>query len=113
MTKSPNPRISDELLDALLGGEDPREAFREGDLFVALRKAVAERALNAEMSAHLEEEAARGRTNHRNGHSRRRVLTKSGTMEVAVPRDRRGRFEPRLIGKYSRRLPGFDAKVIS
>lgn len=113
MTKSPNPRISEELLDALLGGEDPREAFREGDLFVALRKAVAERALNAEMSAHLEEEAARGRGNHRNGHNRKRVLTESGTMEVAVPRDRRGRFEPRLIEKYSRRLPGFDAKVIS
>ena len=113
MTKSRKPRISEELLDALLGGQDPREAFREGDLFVDLRKAVAERALNAEMEAHLAEEAARGERNHRNGHSRKRVLTDLGSMEVAVPRDRRARFEPRLIEKYSRRLPGFDERVIS
>ena len=51
--------------------------------------------------------------NQRNGHKRKRVLTGSGSMEVAVPRDRRGRFEPQLIEKWVRRLPGFDEKVIS
>ena len=34
-------------------------------------------------------------------------------MELEVPRDRAGRFEPRLVEKYCRRLPGFDDKVLS
>ena len=106
-------RISDELLDELLGGEDPAEAFRNGDLLTELRKAVAERALDAEMQAHLEDEHEAGSGNHRNGHNRKRVLTDGGAMDVAVPRDREGRFEPQLIEKYCRRLPGFDDKVIS
>ena len=106
-------RISDELPDELLGGEDPVVAFRNGDLLTELRKAVAERALDAEMQAHLEDERDAGSGNHRNGHNRKRVLTEGGAMEVAVPRDREGRFEPQLIEKYCRRLPGFDDKVIS
>ena len=89
------------------------EAFRSGDLLGALQKAIAERALGAEMAVHLgnEEEVSAG--NQRNGHNRKRVLTGSGSMEVAVPRDRQGRFEPQLIEKWVRRLPGFDEKVIS
>jgi putative transposase len=34
-------------------------------------------------------------------------------MEIAVPRDREGRFDPQLIGKYQRRFPGFDEKILS
>ena len=109
----PDSRISDELLDELLGGEDPAEAFRNGDLLTELRKAVAERALDAEMQAHLEDEHEAGSGNHRNGHNRKRVLTDGGAMDVAVPRDREGRFEPHLIEKYCRRAAGFDDKVIS
>ena len=81
--------ISDELLDRLLAGRDPAEAFRSGELIDDLKKAVAERALGrAEMDAHLgnEEEPAAG--NHRNGLNRKRVLTESGAMELEVPRDR-------------------------
>ena len=106
-------RISGELLDELLGGEDPREAIRSGELFAELQKSLAERALQAEMELHLsgEEELASG--NHRNGHNRKRVLTGTGSVELSVPRDREGRFEPQLIEKWVRRLPGFDEKVIS
>ena len=116
MTRPRRPageRISAELLDELLGGEDPREVFRKGELFADLQRAVAERALHAEMEVHLESEEERGTGNHRNGHNRKRVLTGTGAMEVAVPRDRHGRFEPQLIEKWVRRLPGFDEKVIS
>ncbi len=112
MTKH-RQRISDEVLDELLAGEDPLEAFRNGELLADLRKAVAERALNAEREAHWEGAHEAGARNHRNGHHRKRVLTGSGAMEAAVPRDRLGRFEPRLIEKYCRRLPGFDGKVIA
>ena len=106
-------RISGELLDELLGGEDPREAIRSGELFAELQKSLAERALQAEMELHLsrEEELASG--NHRNGHNRKRVLTGTGSVELSVPRDRQGRFEPQLVEKWARRLPGFDEKVIS
>ena len=51
--------------------------------------------------------------NHRIGHNRKRVLTDDGALELEVPRDRQGRFEPQLVEKYARRLPGFDDKVIS
>ena len=113
-TRTPgNGPISDELLDRLLAGRDPAEAFHSGELIDDLKKAVAERALDAEMDVHLggEEEQASG--NHRNGHNRKRVLTESGAMDLEVPRDRRGNFEPRLVERYARRLPGFDDKVIS
>ena len=104
-------RFRDELLDELLAGADPAEVFADGGVLDDLKKAVAERALDAEMDAHLDRERSGG--NHRNGHNRKRVLTDEGALELAVPRDRAGRFEPRLVEKYCRRLPGFDDKVIS
>ena len=106
-------RISNELLDELLAGEDPREAFQSGELFADLQKSLAERALHAEMEVHLASEEEAGSGNHRNGHNRKRVLTGTGSVDLAVPRDREGRFEPQLIEKWARRLPGFDEKVIS
>ena len=106
-------RISDGLLDELLAGQDPSEVFRDGSLIDDLKKAVAERALDAEMEAHLGHEAEQVSGNHRNGHNRKRVLTEDGALDLEVPRDRQGRFEPQLVEKYARRLPGFDDKVIS
>ena len=106
-------KISDEVLDELLVGQDAAEAFRSGTLVDDLKKAVAERALDAEMEAHLEREGEQDAGNHRNGHNRKRVLTDAGAMDLEVPRDRHGRFEPQLVERYARRLPGFDEKVIS
>ncbi len=54
-----------------------------------------------------------GPRNHRNGHSRKTVLTGTGALELQVPRDRQASFEPQLIAKYRRRLPDFDDKVVS
>ena len=51
--------------------------------------------------------------NRRNGYSKKTVLTENEAMELAIPRDRRGSFEPQLIAKYQRRFPGFDDKIIS
>ena len=111
--KAAAARISDEMLDELLGGEDPGEAFRSGELFGDLQKSLAERVLRTEMEVHLSREEESGSGNHRNGHNRKRVLTGTGSLEVAVPRDRAGRFEPQLIEKWARRLPGFDEKVLA
>ena len=52
-------------------------------------------------------------TNHRNGTGRKTVLTEYGPLPIAVPRDREGTLEPRLIPKHERRLTGFDDKVLA
>ena len=56
--------------------------------------------------------SGRGTSNNRNGHGKKRVLTESGSVEVAVPRDRDASFSPQLVKKAQSRLPGFDEKVI-
>jgi transposase-like protein len=53
------------------------------------------------------------RKNCRNGYSRKRVLSKDGAMEIAVPRDRAGEFEPQIISKGQRRFNGFDDRIIA
>jgi putative transposase len=104
--------IADEVLDKLLEGRDPRTIFESGGVLDALKKRLAERMLNAEMEHHLSEEE-REAGNHRNGYSTKTVLTDTGKVELAVPRDRHSRFDPVLIGKYRRRFPGFDERIIA
>ncbi len=105
--------IEKELLDRLLAGRDPQEVFARDGLLDDLKKALSERILNAELDQHLEEERIGERTNRRNGHSKKSVLTSTSKIEIAVPRDRTGTFDPQLIAKYQRRFPDFDAKIIS
>ena len=62
-------RFSNELLDQLLAGRDPKSVLDSGGLIGDLKKALAERMLNAEMDVHLANEAQAGETNHRNGSS--------------------------------------------
>jgi putative transposase len=101
------------LLDQLLCGADAKTAFEKDGLLDELKKALAERALNAEIDHHLESGEAQGRTNSRNGYGKKRVLSKTGTIPLEVPGDRLSTFDPQLIAKYQRRFPGFDEKVIS
>ena len=103
-------RIKDAMLDQILGDADPTELFQSGELIGELKRKLAERILDAEMDAHLEQDQEVN--NVRNGHNAKTVLTDSGSMPLEVPRDRQGTFEPQLIEKYARRLPGFDDKVI-
>src|SRR5512135_3613615 len=114
MARRKQPNIPDQLLDQLLAGGDPRDTLAGKDgVLDALKKALAERALNAEMDHHLESGEPDGRPNTRNGYGRKTVLTETGRMELEVPRDRLSRFDPVLVAKYRRRLPGFDEKVVS
>lgn len=111
MARRKDPSIPDALLDQLLAGADAKTAFDPGGLLDGLKKALAERALNAEMDHHLEGEGGVG--NSRNGFGRKTVLTETGKLELEVPRDRQASFDPQLIAKYQRRFPGFDDKIIS
>ena len=105
--------IKKDTLDQLLAGRDPREVFAKDGLVDELKKALANRVLSAELDDHLDGEAAAGKANRRNGYSKKTVLGESSKLELRIPRDREGTFDPKLIAKYQRRFPGFDAKIIS
>jgi putative transposase len=106
------------LLDELLKDyTDPKDLLGEHGLLKQLTKRVVERALEAELTAHLGY-APYGRPgteaqNARNGKSHKTVQTDTGPLYLEVPRDRKGRFLPRLVPKRQRRLEGFDDKVLS
>jgi putative transposase len=105
--------IKKDVLDQLLSGRDPAQVFAEGGLVDELKKALANRVLNAEMDEHLDQQAAAGKANRRNGYSNKTVLSENAKIELKIPRDREGSFDPKLIARYQRRFPGFDAKIIS
>src|SRR5919202_501149 len=113
MPRRKQPAIPDELLDQLLAGSDARSALADGGLLDGLKKALAERALNAELDHHLEGGEPDGRANGRNGYGSKTVLTGTGKLDLQVPRDRLSTFDPQLIAKYQRRFPGFDDKIVS
>ena len=113
MARRKQPSIPDALLDQLLAGADPKSAFAKDGLLDELKKALAERALNAEIDHHLEIGEPDGRPNGRNGYGRKTVLTDTGKLALEVPRDRLGTFDPQLIAKYQRRFPGFDETIVS
>jgi transposase-like protein len=110
--------FSPEILDQLLAGySKPEDLTSDDGIFKRLKKALIERALGAELSDHLGYEkgdpAGRGSGNSRNGTSGKTVLTEDGEVQIEVPRDRAGTFEPRLIAKGQTRFDGFDDKIIS
>jgi transposase-like protein len=73
--------------------------------------------MSAEMSQHLGykqgEPKPAGQANQRNGTSGKTVLTDDGSVDIQVPRDREGSFEPLIVGKHERRFTGFDQKIIA
>ena len=112
------PAIRAELLDELLEGyEKPEDLLGRDGILDQMKKAIMERALGAEITDHLGYEegdlAGKGSGNSRNGFGQKQVITENGQFEIEVPRDREGSFDPKLIKKRQRRLPGFDDKVIS
>lgn len=113
MPRRKQPAIPNELLDQLLAGSDPGAALADGGLLDGLKKALAERALNAELDHHLENGEPDGRTNSRNGYGAKTMLTGTGKLDLQVPRERLATFDPQLIAKCQRRFPGFDDKIIS
>lgn len=122
--KNEKPNLSNRERAALkqeLIAELVADCQTEGDLFgpegvfTRLKGAVMERLLEAEMTTHLghERHERRQGDNSRNGHSSKTVTTESGPVQVRVPRDRQGTFEPKLVKKHQTRLEGFDEKVLA
>jgi putative transposase len=111
MPRRKEPRIPDAILDQLRAGADPKTAFDPNGLLDERKKALAERALDAGMDHPLA--GGNGAGNGRNGHGRKTVIADTSRIALEVPRDRRSRFDPRLIAKCQRRFPGLDEKIVS
>jgi putative transposase len=109
------PGLSDEALDQLIDGVRTPAELEE--LFRGLKRAITERILRAELTDHLGyaegEPRPDGITNARNGTTPKTVVTDTGALPLAIPRDRASSFAPQLVPKGVRRLPGFDQKVLS
>jgi transposase-like protein len=116
--KETTKRSADEIIDAMLEeyGTSREAVLGEEGIWGTLKKRLVERALAGELTHHLGYRAGQkpaGARNQRNGYSKKRVLGEEGAMEIAVPRDREGSFEPVLIAKGQRRFDGFDQRIIA
>lgn len=112
--KSKQDTLIDELLEDC---QDPKDILGKNGLLKQLTKRLVERTLEAELAGHLGYEAhsikGRGSGNNRNGKGHKTVQSDTGALEIEVPRDRNGTFEPQLVKKRQRRLEGFDDKVLA
>lgn len=131
-SKKRRKELTLEIADRLVAeyGMSSEAVFGGGGILKDLAQAVLERALAGELTHHLgykkgerskvgeagsEEEGAgepQGRGNCRNGSSRKVVLCQDGKMEIAVPRDREGSFEPLMLPKHEKRFDGFDERIV-
>jgi transposase-like protein len=113
----------DEILDELLADcQNPEDILGESGLLKQLSKRLIERALAGELNHHFKvekeveldesdsERLLRG--NSRNGYSKKTIQTNHGEMDLAIPCDRNGEFDPVLIPKHQRRLAGLDEKIL-
>src|SRR5919109_2581791 len=95
-------------------------------LFRGLMKSALQRMLDTEMNVHLSRTDAPAPLdppaepqlpdlprNRRNGFSKKTIQGEMGEIPLDIPRDRNGTFQPQLIGKYQRRLAGFDDKILT
>ena len=117
MAKKKKPDELDDLIGDLTKDATAAELLRDGGLLKELKKRLIETALEAEMTEHLgyERHSPEGDNsgNSRNGRTSKRVIDGDGGLEIDVPRDRNGEFDPQLVHKRQVRLPGFDEKVLS
>jgi putative transposase len=107
-----------DLIDSLLSGyKKPEDLIGENGLLKQLTKALVERALDAEMEAHLghakNDTVTNPAGNTRNGKSSKKLKGEFGELPIEIPRDRNGSFEPQIVPKHQTRWSGFDDKILS
>ncbi|KOU22545.1 IS256 family transposase [Streptomyces sp. WM6368] len=111
--------VDDQLIDELVSRAqaDGLQLTGEGGLLQQLTKRLLESALEGEITDHLgydkHDPAGKNGGNSRNGTRAKTVLTEVGPVEISVPRDRDGSFEPKIVKKRQKRLTGVDEMVIS
>lgn len=108
-------QISDDIIHELIKGRTNEEITGENGLMQELQKRLLQVALEAEMTQHLgykKHEKAK-KPNARNGHFKKKVKGDFGQIDIKVPRDRKGEFEPQIVKKGQAQFTGFDQKIIS
>jgi putative transposase len=110
--------LDKDLIDKLIEGyQKPEDLIGENGLLKQLTKALIERAMKAELTHELGYEKhdpqGRGSGNSRNGTSRKKLKGDFGEVEIEVPRDREGEFEPKIVPKHQRRFAALVNKVVS
>jgi putative transposase len=116
---SPSPLLPAEVVEGLMERvrTEGLELVGDGGVLTQLTKIILERALEEERSDHLGYErgdpAGRGSGNSRNGTSAKRVLTELGPVDLDIPRDRAGTFEPQIVPKHATRLGRFNDNIIA
>ncbi len=111
--------MDDQLIDELVDRAQAEglQLTGEGGLLQQLTKRLLESALEGEITDHLgydkHDAAGKNGSNSRNGKRSKTVLTDVGPVEIPVPRDRDGSFEPKIVKKRQKRLTGVDEMVIS
>lgn len=110
-----SPTMIDSLLEEAQLSGTPLDG--PDGLLNKMAKAVLERALTEEMTDHLGYESGdpdgAGTGNSRNGTGRKTVSTVHGPLELRIPRDRSGTFEPRIVPKHARRLGNVNDMILS
>jgi putative transposase len=111
-----DPAIIEELMKDY---QRPEDLTGAGGILEELHKRLYERVLGAELTHYLgyakgeapQQEAGQRRENHRNGSSKKTLISEEGKLEIEVARDRSGEFEPQFIRKGQKRFGGFDTKI--
>lgn len=114
--KDNNPLIDDPELYARMKEHlySKQPLLGEDSPFSELLQQMVDQMLDGEAEAFLVEEKLQGKTNKRNGRTRKRIRTSSGLLDISTPRDRNGDFEPQLVPKYARELSsGLDDQIIA
>jgi putative transposase len=111
-------RLLDGMVDELIAGKrGEREILGQDGVLGEITRRMVQRALEEELTEHLGYPAGQappgGVGNSRNGGTPKTLLTDQGRVRIETPRDRKGRFEPQLVGKGQRRLAGLDEKIIA
>jgi transposase-like protein len=110
--------LTKEILDELLKDcKNPDQFYGPDGLVKQLSKALIERMMQAELTEQLgyekNDSGEKETENRRNGSTSKTLRTDHGPMEIEVPRDRDGEFEPKVIPKHQREWRGFDDKILS
>jgi putative transposase len=116
------PQIDPSIIEELMKGyEQPSDLTGPGGIMEELHKRLYERVLGAELTHYLgyakgdapKQAEGQRRKNHRNGSSKKTLISEDGKLEIDVARDRSGEFEPQFIQKGQKRFGGFDTKIIA
>lgn len=109
--------LTKEQIRELLGERNIRTTQDINDMLKDMFADVLQEALEAELDTELgypkNGEMPEGSSNRRNGHTTKRVRSDRGEMELSVPRDREGEFEPVIIKKHQKEVAGIEEQILS